>query len=257
MIDQDNLGRISVHASKQASKLIVTQNFNAQKLISKLQRKCRKKDGSICWKTLGDAVGPCFNTLPFAQFYKGPFDEPLKVKEKKIKAARLRRVDEEGEEEGPEEITQQTKRDDGISGFENVLKSVQKVLRQKTDESVRAGNKSGTVSLPEFVINPTSFTQSVENMLALAFMIKKGDASVKNDSDSLPIVNATALSSSSISARQSIVSFTMADWRDMSEAFKIEECAVPSRRVRITGRGGVSQRATNSGDGGEKATKEE
>ena len=101
VIDGDNLETIGRHASKQAAKLIVTSNFSSQKLISKLRSKIMK-NGNVDWRLLGDAVGPCFNAVPYVQFYKGPFDEPVKAKETKAKSVRTKRRDEESEEVRPE-----------------------------------------------------------------------------------------------------------------------------------------------------------
>lgn len=263
VIDGVNVAQIGEAASRQGTHLISTTNFNETKLIQKLRKKCKDAHGNIDWSLLGDAVGPCFNSLPFAQFFKGPFDEPLRVKEKRVARKKVKRVDEEGEEENPEDIVSQTKvrpapsmmrgesqpltpprfahwlrqRADGISGFENVLSSVAKKLRTETDKAMQASNKkTPDVSFPELVINPTSFTQTIENILSLGFMVKKGDASVKNDDSGLPVVHATSLSGSgNITARQTIVSLTMRDWRELRDAYDIEQPMIPDRKVTISG----------------------
>ena len=138
MIDGVNVQQIGQHAAKQGGHLIATTNFNETKLIEKLKRKCRDEDGNISWSLLGDAVGPCFNTVPFAQFYKGPFDEPIRVKEKRVVQKKRKRVDEEGDEENPEEVTQQVSE-----------------RSERTYEDVQARLVPRTMSLVTFVVELT------------------------------------------------------------------------------------------------------
>ena len=65
----------------------------------------------------------------------------------------------------------------------------------------------------QFIFNPKSFTQTIENIFHFLFLTKKGDASVKVK-DSKPSVN-TKLDLNNVTPRQAIVSLNMRQWREM------------------------------------------
>ena len=49
-------------------------------------------------------------------------------------------------------------------------------------------NEDASVSLFDFVINPHSFGQTVENLFCVSFLIREGNAKVDKDSDGLPVL---------------------------------------------------------------------
>jgi hypothetical protein len=46
----------------------------------------------------------------------------------------------------------------------------------------------GAVSLFDFVVNPTSFGQTVENLFYISFLIREGSVKVEEDDDGLPLL---------------------------------------------------------------------
>jgi hypothetical protein len=50
-------------------------------------------------------------------------------------------------------------------------------------------NGEAAVSLFDFVVNPTSFGQTVENLFYISFLIREGNARVLVDDDSLPLLS--------------------------------------------------------------------
>ena len=47
---------------------------------------------------------------------------------------------------------------------------------------------TGGVSLFDFVVNPRSFGQTVENLFYVSFLIKEGSFGIMNDSENLPTI---------------------------------------------------------------------
>lgn len=92
--------------------------------------------------------------------------------------ARLRRV----EEDGSAAIEQALEDDDSMS--EDAVNTLCQQVH------VRRSKEDGTPGVPmfEFIINPWSFGQSVENCFYVSFLIKEGKAAIMSDEDGLPIL---------------------------------------------------------------------
>ena len=83
------------------------------------------------------------------------------------------------------------------------------------------------VNLFEAVVDPSSFTQTVENMFALTFLVKDNQAWVKIKDD-IPVVEAKTQVSSQESRedRQCIVSLNQADFEELSKRFSLNNTSV-------------------------------
>jgi len=91
----------------------------------------------------------------------------------------------------------------------------------------------------EFVIDPTSFAKTVENMFHVSFLIKEGFVNLFQDEVSLPALepttkaldrsSATQSDDSSQRANQMIMSMTMDEWEQLIEVYDITEAQIPPK----------------------------
>lgn len=93
----------------------------------------------------------------------------------------------------------------------------------------------GSINLPNLLMNPKSFTESVENLFHFSFLVKKGEAGLAVESDlegGCPVTFQTGLQNENVNnnnSRQSIVTLDMNSWKDLIEAYDVDKCYVPNR----------------------------
>ena len=142
-----------------------------------------------------------------------------------------------------------------MSGMENIIKSVDKTMKQRVKAGRAAAASAGKrekdfkgVCAVKLMLNPKSFTQSAENLLALSFRVKSMEAKIKNDENGLPVVDTVrSVSAAAPSTKQSIVSFSMKDWKGMVKTFGVQESdCVPNRK-----QGGGKRETVARGAGGD------
>ncbi|KAI5362409.1 putative nse4/EID Nse3/MAGE-binding protein [Septoria linicola] len=108
-------------------------------------------------------------------------------------------------------------------------------------------SETGSPSLFEYVINPASFGQTVENLFYVSFLIKEGNAGVVKDSNGLPTLEPLKPRSveeqriQKTTKNQSVFSLDYATWQQLIEAFDIKEPMIPHRNedqpTQVTGNG--------------------
>ncbi|XP_006141484.1 EP300-interacting inhibitor of differentiation 3 [Tupaia chinensis] len=89
------------------------------------------------------------------------------------------------------------------------------------------------VSYFEFVIDPNSFSRTVENIFYVSFIIRDGFARIRLDQDRLPLlepININQIGEESEPAyhgrRQGVISLSLQDWKNIVEAFEISEAMI-------------------------------
>ncbi|PSN74692.1 Nse4-domain-containing protein [Corynespora cassiicola Philippines] len=91
------------------------------------------------------------------------------------------------------------------------------------------------VSLFDFVINPTSFGQTVENLFYVSFLIREGAVQVLHDNDGLPLLmpakprNITEQRENNIQKHQAVLSLDWSTWESLIKAFDIKTPLIPNR----------------------------
>jgi hypothetical protein len=248
--------------------LFQVPRYDPVKLVHKLVQKCTVQTSeSACfdWRTLGSECGICFNALPLrVSFLAGPLDAVLASdnQAKKPRVVRQRAVAEQGEEVKPEQVQadKNTKQDvDQLSAVEQTMKLMKKKLKDRcrqeyTKNKERAAGDAAAEKLVQetgmeidgvqYLFNPKSFTQTVENIFHFSFLIKKGEAAIgvraspqgqafeETTDQSLGragLFLKPAPRKEHAESRQAVVAFTMKDWRALCQGYDLKEGDLPHR----------------------------
>lgn len=227
--------------------------YDPSRLINKLKQKCTASRGGSTffdWKSLGYETGICFNAIPSrVSFLCGCLDSEKAQKERKERAARQRIAPDNAVEVRPDEVGGENNKGnaDNLSAAEKLIKKVAKTLVKRSTEEHKklAGKTSNEKDLeqygPEidgvrFLLDPLSFTHTVENIFAYSFLIKKGEAKVgvRSSMEATGIKRAGLYCGTMPSgdteypeATQAVISFTLNDWRRLCERW--QEGDLPSR----------------------------
>ncbi|KAL1775162.1 EP300-interacting inhibitor of differentiation 3 [Sigmodon hispidus] len=89
------------------------------------------------------------------------------------------------------------------------------------------------VSYFEFVVDPNSFSRTVENIFYVSFIIRDGFARIRLDQDRLPILEPTNVNqtdeeseSCSYGRKQGVISLSLQDWKNIVSTFEISEAMI-------------------------------
>ncbi|MEQ2286751.1 hypothetical protein AMECASPLE_005586, partial [Ameca splendens] len=173
------------------------------------------------WHKLARRAECCFMTAPSFHYMMGSFHaEPPAPKQrverqrkapgkeaKRIMPTQLKKMDESHQEATEKEVER-------ILGY---LKSY-----YQDDPS--------PISYYEFVIDPNSFSRTVENIFHTSFLIRDGLARLYLDTDKLPCIEpveeAEVEAAGSFSRKQCIVSISPKIWRELINVFEIKETII-------------------------------
>ncbi|KAG7389184.1 Non-structural maintenance of chromosomes element 4 A [Phytophthora pseudosyringae] len=208
-LDASNLDELNVAVSKQSQALGSSDltKYDTTDLIRATQSACttESQNGEFDWNTLGDAAGACFRSVPEINFLFGLMNTEVVRKERK----KSRRVQEDvnAQEAQPTEYTNKKDRKDAQARRLEILQS-------------RLGEREQRQSLFDLVINPKSFTQTVENLFDTSFLVRNNSAEIGiNDDSGLPYLkNMEGLGDVNVPAStQSIISITPAQWEQLAQ----------------------------------------
>jgi len=198
-----------------------SQNENAPSASRRRRTRNRDDDEGVSddefegqpldWELLGrHACFPHNSRPPVPSFLLGPLSVEKKVRTQTQRRAKQAK-DTAGREARPEALT----KDDLQQSDENGLMAICARVKQHLDKHVFTGAKrledagfstpaelatdegkdmlrkfrlasNGGVSLFEYVVNPRSFGQTVENIFYISFLIKEGVVGVDHDDDNMP-----------------------------------------------------------------------
>ncbi|XP_059537778.1 EP300-interacting inhibitor of differentiation 3 [Myotis daubentonii] len=137
-----------------------------------------------------------------------------RVEENVDMPAKLRRLDLSSNHEGTEKEV------------ERILGLLQTYFRKYPDTPV---------SYFEFVIDPNSFSRTVENIFYVSFIIRDGFARIRLDQDRLPILEPINVNQvgeendpSSHGRKQGVISLSLQDWKNIVATFEISEAMIKS-----------------------------
>lgn len=197
-----------------------------------LTRPVLKKFGSQCMRY--------FHVPPRPTFLLGALEKDIAVTNKRKytrKAAEQPEVTEKQRTKIKEldANSKETETNNTISEVErvfSVLKKFHKKLKQQP------------ICYYTFVVNPESFSRTIENIFYVSFLIKDGYAKLYLDRDNLPVLepildkdqaaasnaeNATAKGQKKgVNNIQSMIQMTKIEWREIIETFGIQSAAIPN-----------------------------
>lgn len=270
VLDGENLISIANKASQKVDRLIQVPRYDADRLVLKLVEKVRKETNGgtgyqFDWEVLGEAAGACFNAVPAdVAFLNGPLAHgqgPV------LRRAPIRRrviqEDREAVAQRPEDVEGHTEKDENkLSAIEESMKAMSKILEKKVNQQYRSNKeklqqayggdipadvakkvkKFGTdIDGCQFLVNPKSFTQTVENIFHYSFLVKKGAASIALRDKALDLSGVTTKPGLAIKyvterpspppAKQAIMTLTMQDWRDLCATYQVDAGDLPHRRI--------------------------
>ncbi|KAJ2909966.1 hypothetical protein GGI21_001347 [Coemansia aciculifera] len=99
----------------------------------------------------------------------------------------------------------------------------------------------GPINLFQLVINPASFSQSVENIFYVSFLIRDGKAFI-DDKSGQPMIEACQPPQqddyeSGVTKKQLIFSLDQPTWREIIDVYAIDESIIPSRAAKLDANG--------------------
>ncbi|KAM5272296.1 non-structural maintenance of chromosomes element 4 homolog A [Ctenodactylus gundi] len=181
------------------------------------------------WKISGKTAENTFNKTHTFHFLLGsiqgepPVPKPRSERPKRARMieqeptmpAQLRRMEESHQEATEKEV-------------ERILGLLQTYFREDPDTPI---------SFFDFVIDPHSFSRTVENMFHVSFIIRDGFARVRLDRDRLPIIEPVNEDTEGIDHNtqvrsQSILSLSYHDWEEIVKTFEISDPLIPSGQNR-------------------------
>ncbi len=121
-------------------------------------------------------------------------------------------------------------RDDGFTSFE----ALQSGRGQRLLRELRVSDHGG-VSLFDYILNPRSFGQTVENLFYISFLIKEGSIGIDHDGNGLPLLMpATARTleeqrQMGAKKHQAVMAIDYGMWQRLVEAYEVERPLIPHR----------------------------
>ncbi|KAK4561673.1 hypothetical protein LTR86_004352 [Recurvomyces mirabilis] len=210
------------------------------------------------WEVLGRTACFPYNTRPpVPSFLLGPLSVEKKQRTQTQRRARLQK-DTAGREARPEALTREDLQQSDENGLTAICTRIRKHLAKHQNEAERGLTNdgydpedeersrallkkhrlasNGCVPLFDYVLNPRSFGQSVENLFYISFLIKEGSVGVDQDDTGMPtlvISNPTSLQeqrTKKTTRRQAVFSIDYGTWQQLIEAFDIREPMIPHRQ---------------------------
>ena len=139
----------------------------------------------------------------------------------------------------PEQVEGNEAQDaDKLSATEKTMKDMRKKLHERAKQAIEENNETDIDGI-QYLFNPKSFTQTVENIFHFSFMIKKGDAGIavrpkmaNNSGGSSGLrVAPRAVQDDDPPPTQAVCSLTMQDWRQLCQAYDLKQGDLPHRRT--------------------------
>ncbi|KAM9365675.1 non-structural maintenance of chromosomes element 4 homolog A [Pholidichthys leucotaenia] len=173
------------------------------------------------WHRLARRVECCFRTAPTFHYMMGSFHaEPPPPKQKIDRQKRA--ATKEAKKMMPTQLKKMEE-----SHQEATEKEVERILGYL--KSYHGDDPTSPKSYYEFVIDPSSFSRTVENIFHTSFLIRDGWARMYLDDSNLPCIAPVeeVEAGGSSSRNQCIVSISHKMWKELIDVFDIKETAIP------------------------------
>lgn len=182
----------------------------------------------------GDEVMKYFRVLPRPCFLLGSLEKELVLtKTKKVRQQKLKSKEPlEAQRTKIKELDGNSK-DNETSNTATETERVYEILKKLFNKL-----KGTPLCLYSFVVNPNSFSRTIENIFYISFLVKDGYAKIYLDDDNLPVIepiqkefskadNQKSQQRKSVENIQSMISLTKPEWREIIEVFEISTPVIP------------------------------
>ncbi|KAL0482569.1 non-structural maintenance of chromosome element 4 [Acrasis kona] len=158
------------------------------------------------WNKMGQDVVGLFRRTPTTTFMNGPLK--VEVKKRVIKE-RTKRTENLAALVQPDQIDQQEENTDETT---KKVVAVAKILKKKAEDNNGA-------SFLDVVVQPDSFTHTIENMFYYAFLVKDGKATLKNEKGEMVAKNYTneTQQSSNSDRKQCVIKLNLEMFKKMTQ----------------------------------------
>jgi non-structural maintenance of chromosomes element 4 len=222
--DTENVAQIAGYGKQMTNKLASeTSQFKTKNIIEALRTRFQnEEETSVDFEKLGNVAASYLRRAPSCGFMNGAIGD-VQMRERKARQARRQKV---VEKEGGAEIVnpereEKTATDQRVAAALSCLEEV---------------SEQGPVSLFHFVLNPKSFTQTVENIFDVSFLVNKGNAALTFHNN-IPYIQKSAPPGSSDEAQkvqnwqQFVCKLDVGRYYQLIEAFQIDKCFLPHRKI--------------------------
>ena len=183
------------------------------------------------WVHLGHAVQPFFHRAPVLTFMCGSFERGEVV----LRKCRPK----EKKEKDVTEVGKQSTKPIQLSSLEETdrgeLTTAQVDHLLNTLWSIYEDQGGNPICFFEFVTNPHSFGQTVENIFYASFLVRDGHAQITLDEDQLPVIvpiqKEEMRKENDVQKHQVVISITQDEWRNIVNTFEIEEALIKPMEV--------------------------
>ncbi|XP_077311497.1 non-structural maintenance of chromosomes element 4 homolog A [Lithobates pipiens] len=177
------------------------------------------------WYKLGTGATKYFKRTPTFHFMLGSFKtEPAVVRQRIERQRRAERVEEKRAMPAQLKKMEESHQEATEKEVERILGYLQTYFREDPDTPI---------SFFDFVINPRSFSRTVENIFHVSFIIRDGFARIKLDNDKLPVMepvdqeDESQVDKDNLRRYQGVISLSHQDWKEIIETFEITEPMIP------------------------------
>ncbi|XP_072533067.1 non-structural maintenance of chromosomes element 4 homolog A [Salminus brasiliensis] len=179
------------------------------------------------WQKLSKKAEYCFKTAPSFHYMLGSFlAEPPPPRQ------RVERQKKAPSKEAKRMMPTQLKRMEE-SHQEATEKEVERILGCL--RGYYADDPQSPISYYEFVVDPASFSRTVENVFHTSFLIRDGLARIYLDSEKLPCIapveDGEIEPSGAATRHQCVISISPSSWKEIIEAFEIKQALIPTPQV--------------------------
>jgi len=180
----------------------------------------------LIWLELGNTAKKVLYTVPSFHFMHGTFDpDPVEVVKKK---RRIKEKDKVGSITRP--ISTNLK--DSSDNKDPMIRQAERVLGIFTKLCQK--NEDSVVCFYEFVTDPTSFEQTVENVFILSLLVKEGCVRIMRDRNGLPCISTVddRRDRNPADSKQSIFSISREEWKDIVIKFNLKKPLITHRKTK-------------------------
>ncbi|XP_072292768.1 non-structural maintenance of chromosomes element 4 homolog A [Eucyclogobius newberryi] len=174
------------------------------------------------WDRVACRATRCFKTAPTFHYMMGSFHAEPPPPKQKIER-QIRAKNKEAKRIIPTQLKRMEK-----SQQEATEKEVERILGYL--KSYYLDDPTTPISYYEFVIDPNSFSRTVENMFHTSFLIRDGLARVYLDDEKLPCIapadEGGMEDEASTSRKQCVTSISLKTWKELIDAFDIRDTLI-------------------------------